>query len=211
MNRIFKHLKLSRKETRVLRQLSSYRKIQAYLDRLSINFESKGDTVCSPRKILREQRAHCIEGALLASVAFWYHGDRPLLLDLMSADHDVDHVVAMFRKHGHWGAISKTNHAVLRYREPIYRSVRELAMSYFHEYFTDDGRKTLRSYSDPFDLSKIKDTSWITSEKNLWHIVDLLNEHPHHQILNRSMIAGLRKADPIERKAGKLVERKNHR
>lgn len=190
----------------LLAKLSSPVKIQDFLDRIPSNFEPEGDTVISPVRVLRERRAHCIEGALLAAVALWQHGQKPLIMDLASVAHDQDHVVALFRKNNHWGAISKTNHAVLRYREPIYRTVRELALSYFHEYFLDDGTKTLRSYSDPVDLSKIKDKSWITSEKNLWFIVDLLNAAPHHKILTRSMISGLRKADPIERKAGKLVQ-----
>ena len=162
----------------------------------------------SPRRVLREYKAHCIEGALLAAAALWLHGEPPLLLDLMSANGDDDHVVALFRQHGHWGAISKTNHAILRYREPIYKTVRELALSYFHEYFLDNGGKTLRSYSKPLDLRKFKDKNWTTSEKDLWYITWALNKAPHTKILTPHMSRTLRKADPIEIKAGKITQQK---
>ena len=201
----FKKL-LTREEDTIMRKLSSPVKIQDYLDGLRVNFELDGDTAYSPRLVMRERQAHCLEGALLAALALWYHGERPLLLDLVSNVPDTDHVVALFRKHGHWGAISKTNHAALRYREPVYKSIHELVMSYFHEYFLDDGKKTLRNYAGPLNLAKIKDTSWITSEKNLWHVVDWINDQDHYDIMDRTMIRGLRRADPVERKAGKITE-----
>lgn len=200
-----KHL-LSKDEHVILRALSSPVKIQDYLDLLAINFEPEGDTALSPRRVMRERRAHCIEGALLAALALWYHGERPYILDLVSSHRDVDHVVALFRVHGRWGAISKTNHAALRYRDPVYASVRELAMSYFHEYFLDDGKKTLRSYGGPLDLSNVRDLSWVTAETQLWHIVDWIDRQKHHDLIDRSMIARLRRADLTEREAGKLTE-----
>ncbi len=134
------------------------------------------------------------------------HGQKPLLLDLKTTADDYEHVVALFRAHGCWGAVSKTNHAVLRYREPVYKTIHELVMSYFHEYFLDNGKKTLRSYSDPFDLSKLKNTSWITSEKDLWSISNALDRAPHHRILTPAQIKTLRKAERIDREAGKIVE-----
>ena len=150
---------------------------------------------------------------MFAGIVLWVHGAKPLLLDLKTGNSDDDHVVALFRmKSGRgagsarWGAVSKTNHAVLRYRDPVYRDVRELAMSYFHEYFLDSGRKTLRSYSDPFDLSLIKDRSWITSENNLWQMPRALDKSPHHPLLTAEQIKNLRRADMIERNAGKIVE-----
>ena len=129
-----------------------------------------------------------------------------MLLDLVSNEPDTDHVVALFKRHGHWGAISKTNHAVLRYREPVYESIHELVMSYFHEYFTDDGKKTLRNYAGPLNLSKIKDVSWITTDDHLWHIVDWINARTHLDILTPTMVRGLRKADKTERESAKIVE-----
>ncbi|HEY4518526.1 MAG TPA: hypothetical protein VJG48_02765 [Candidatus Paceibacterota bacterium] len=197
---------LTRQERTLLGKLSTPVKIQDYLDTLKINFEPMGDTARSPRFVMREGVAHCFEGALVAALALWYHNEPPLLLDLVSNEPDTDHVVALFKRHGHWGAISKTNHAVLRYREPVYENIHELVMSYFHEYFTDDGKKTLRNYAGPLDLAKIKDTSWITTDENLWHIVDWINDQTHYNILTPAMARGLRKADKTERKGGKIVE-----
>ena len=197
---------LTRQECAVLSKLSTPTKIQDYVDSLKINFEPMGDTARSPRFVMRERVAHCLEGVLVAALALWYHGEPPLLLDLVSSEPDVDHVVALFKRHWHWGAISKTNHAVLRYREPVYESIHELTMSYFHEYFLDNGKKTLRSYAGPLNLAKIKDTSWITTDENLWHIVDWINAQTHYDILTRAMIRGLRPADKVERQAGKITE-----
>src|SRR5262245_60059580 len=126
-------------EVALLRKLSSPRKIQDFLDTIEMNFEKDGDTCMSPRRVLRERKAHCMEGAMLAATALRLQGHPPLVIDLKSIQSDDDHIVTVFQQNGCWGAISKTNHAVLRYREPIYRSLRELAMSYFHEYFVDDG------------------------------------------------------------------------
>ncbi|MEQ1561715.1 MAG: hypothetical protein ABL899_03295, partial [Nitrospira sp.] len=121
---------------------------------------------------------------------------------------DYDHVVSVFRIDGFFGAISKTNHGVLRYREPVYKTVRELAMSYFHEYFLNNGQKTLREYSDPFDLNYFNKINWRTSEKDLSEIHEHLDKIKHHKILSQKQIKNLRKADKIEIEAGKLVEYK---
>ena len=131
----------------------------------------------SPRMVLKTKKAHCVEGALFAAAVLEFHGHKPLLLDLRSTRKpwDYDHVLTVFKKDGFFGSISKTNHAVLRYREPIYKSVRELAMSFFHEYFLDNGRKTLREYSELFNLSKLK-MNWRTSKKNLSRLVSIFKE-----------------------------------
>lgn len=192
-------------EFKVLRNLDRPRKVQDFLDRMPINKESARETCTSPLVTLRRNKAHCMEGALLAALALWMHGDKPLILDLRTTANDVDHLVALFRNGRYWGGITKTNHAVLRYREPVYRDVRELAMSYFHEYFMDDGIKTLREYSTPFDLTKWKG-DWATSEHDLWDLEKAIDRSPHHKLLNRSQIAGLRRADEIEIRAGKLQE-----
>lgn len=141
---------------------------------------------------------------MLAAVALRIAGFRPLVMDLKATQEDEDHVVALFKIGRHWGALSKTNHGVLRYREPVYRTVRELALSYFHEYFLHDGRKTLRSYSVPVDLSRFDAEGWMTDEKDVWYIPEFLDDVRHFAILSRSQIAGLRRADPIERE--KFVE-----
>src|SRR3989344_3959017 len=200
---------LTRQERTLLGKLSTPVKIQDYLDTLKINFEPMGDTARSPRFVMREGVAHCFEGALVAALALWYHNEPPLLLDLVSNEPDTDHVVALFKRHGHWGAISKTNHAVLRYSEPVYESIHELVMSYFHEYFLQNGAKTLRNYCDPYDLSKHEDSAWLTAEGNLWHLARHLNEQPHYSVVSRAMISSFRKADSIEMRAGKLVEWKS--
>jgi hypothetical protein len=197
---------LTRDELRVLRRLNTPRKVQEYLDELPINFEPEGDTCLSPRRVMRERRAHCIEGAMLAALAFRIHGQRPLLLDLESCEHDQDHVVALFKQHGCWGAVSKTNHAVLRYREPVYRTLRELVLSYFHEYFDKRGFKTLRSYSRPIDLSRFDAWGWMTSEEDNWFVVNHLCDARHSPLLTRQQIATLKRAHPIEIKAGEIVE-----
>lgn len=196
---------LTPKEYRQLRELDSPKKIQDFVNALPQNFEPDGDTCLSPRLVLRERRAHCIEGAMLAATALMLRGQAPLLLDLEAAKHDFDHVVALFKKGKYWGAISKTNHAVLRYREPVYASVRELALSYFHEYFDAKGRKTLRTYSRPFDLRRLGD-AWITAEEDVWEVPEALCGAPHLPILSRSQLAGLRLADPVERGAGDITE-----
>ena len=200
---------LTAAELKFLRRLNTPRKVQDYLNSLTQNHEPEGDTCLSPRRVMREKRAHCIEGAMLAALAFRIHGQKPLILDLESARHDQDHVVALFKQHGCWGAVSKTNHAVLRYREPVYRTIRELVMSYFHEYFDKNGLKTLRRYSSPVDLTRFDKQGWMTNESHNWFVAQHLVEVDHKILLTRSQIATLRHADPIEIKAGEIVEWKN--
>lgn len=206
MNDFFKTL--TKGERRIFSRLDTPAKIQNFLDRLPQNFYEKSDTCYSPRMVLRKKRAHCFEGALFAASVLWYHGHPPLLLDLVATQNDYDHVVTLFKQNGHWGAITKTNYAVLRFREPVYKTVRELAMSYFHEYFLDSGQKTLRTFSQPFNLSKIK-YNWIISEKSLWDVGDALDASRHYKILNTKQIKNLRKADAIEISAGKLRQWEN--
>ncbi len=194
------------RELHLLKKLNTPRKIQDFLNTLQINFEEKGETCMSPRRVLRERKAHCMEGAMLAAAALRLHGHAPLVVDLTAVKRDDDHVLAVFRQHGCWGAITKTNHAVLRYREPVYRSIRELVLSFFHEYFMDDGRKTLRSYSLPVDLSRFDRRGWMTAEEDVWYIPDHLADVRHFPLLTRAQIATLRRADPTEINAGKLVE-----
>ena len=171
-----------------------------------MNHERGGVTCLSPRQVMRERRAYCLEGAMFAALALRLHGHPPLVMDLSSSPHDYDHVVALYKRHGCWGAISKTNHAVLRYREPIYRTLRELALSFFHEYLDDDGNKTLRSYSVPVDLSRFDKQDWMTNEDGNWFVVKSLYEAKHYPLLNRAQIASLRKAHAMEIKAGDMLE-----
>lgn len=197
--------KFTKIESNLLKKLNSPKKIQDFLNSISFNFEKSGETIMSPRNVLKEKKAHCLEGALLAAAAFWVNGEKPLLMDIKTTADDFEHVVALFKKFGRWGAISKTNHVVLRYREPVYKTPRELAMSYFHEYFLQSGKKTMRSFSKPFNLSKLGDY-WLTSEEDLWEISEKLDKVPHENILSKEMVQFLRKADKIEIKAGGLTE-----
>jgi hypothetical protein len=197
---------LTKKEFSILKKLNTPIKIQDFLDSMPINFEKKGETNMSVRRSLREQKIHCFEGALIAAAALWDNGEEPLIMDIKAPDPDVDHVLCVYKKNGYFGAISKTNHATIRYRDPVYKSIRELAMSYFHEWFMNtNGKKTLRSFSNPYNL-KQQGTDWITSEKDLWHLVDALENLPHFEVAPKKNLKLLRRADKMEMKAGKLVE-----
>lgn len=205
-------IEYSNKEKRILNKLNSPKKIQDFLNKIPFNFEKQGETCMSPRKVLENETAHCMEGALFAAAALENLGYQPLILDLRSAKKpfDYDHVVAIWNEKGFYGAISKTNHGVLRYREPIYKTIRELVMSYFHEYFLNsNGLKTLREYSDPFDLNHFNKIEWRTSDKDLFEIPKYLDKITHHQILTKKQIKNLRFADKIEIEMGKIEEFKN--
>ncbi len=199
-------LGLTRGEFAALDRLSTPQKIQACLNTIPINHEIGGETVLSVREVLRQRRAHCIEGAMLAAAALWVHGEPPLVMHLDCHESDFPHVLTLFRRHGAWGAISKTNGTPLRYRDPIYRTLRELALSYFHEYFNKRGHKTLRSYSASFDMRRIDPEDWITSKKNCWLAHDRITELRHYPLISRRQEKLLAKRDPFERKAAKLVE-----
>lgn len=142
---------------------------------------------------------------MLAAAILWYHGQKPLLLDLKTTRGDDDHVVTLFQEHGLWGAVSKTNHPVLRYRDPVYRTVRELALSYFNEYFLDNGKKTLRQYSRPFNLLGY-DNEWVVSPHHAWDIAIDLDESPHYNIAPPRTIKLLRRADTLEIESTKMTE-----
>lgn len=195
---------LTREEKRILKSLNTPWKVQDFLDDLPINFEENGDTILSPRMVLQRNKAHCLEGALFACAALSFHGYKNYLLDLQPGPKDDGHAVALFKVSGRWGAISKTNHAVLRFRDPVYSSPRELVMSYFHEYFLDNGKKTLRTYT-VFDLRRIK-KDWITDTEDLWYIDQALNEATYTNLIRPSDASKLRRASLLERKAGELVD-----
>ncbi len=198
---------LTTKERALFKRLSTPIKIQDYLDTLPINFEVTGETYLSPRLVLQRKTAHCMEGALLAAAALAYHGAKPQLLDLQTAAEDDDHVVALFQQGGRWGAISKTNHAILRYRDPVYASVRELALSYFHEYFLEEnGKKTLRAYSAPFDLSRFAPEKWMTATEDLDWLAGELDWSRHFPIVSKKVLRALRPASKVERRAISLTE-----
>jgi hypothetical protein len=184
-------------------RLSSPSKIQDYLNGLRFNFK---DTCYSPQTVVEKREAHCAEGAIFAAAALQRIGFRPLIVDMEAAAHDFDHMVAVYQINGRWGAISKTNHAVLRFRDPVYNSIRELAMSYFHEYTDKKGYKTLRTFSLPFDLSRYDKRGWETSKEDVWYIIHDVIDRPHRKMLWHGQAKSLRRIDPIERQAGEIVE-----
>ncbi len=192
-----------------MRKLNTPARVQDFLNSLKFNFERRGETLKSPLLTLRARSAHCFVGALLGAYILSLHSFPPLVLHLKAMKNDYDHVIAPFKLRGFWGALSKTNHAVLRYREPVYKNIRELVMSYFHEYFLDDGSKTLRAYSTPLNLNDFED-GWETLEGGLWGIDEELDKLKHYDIIPRgtlgNKINNLRKADKVEIKAGKIKE-----
>jgi hypothetical protein len=198
-------LGLTPAEYGALARLDTPQKILAFVNSLRQNFEVDGETCRPVRVVLRERRAHCIEGAMLAACAFWMHGEPPLLLD-MRAVQDFDHVVALFRRNGCWGAISKTNGIGLRSRDPVYRTLRELAMSYFHEYTNRRDHKTLREYSLPYDLRRLDPGLWVSGEKNAWQVADELDTLRHFKLVNGRHLRAVTRRDPFERRAAMLLQ-----
>ena len=194
---------LSLSAARTLARLATPQAIQDFLVDFPQNFEPEGDTARSVEQTLKHRRAHCIEGAMVAAFALWLQGHPPLLLDF-SAHQDMDHVIAPFRVNGKWGAISKTNYVCLRWRDPIYRSVRELVMSYFHEY-AKGPRKTLRSYSQPFDLRRVPVAKWVHNREQCWEIADLITAARHYAVVTPAQAKALRPRDPVEVASDKVT------
>ena len=178
-------------ELRKLRALKTPGGIQRFLDDLPYHLAG---TAWSPRKVLREKTAHCLEGATFAAAALRALGFPPLILDL-EADQDTDHVLAVFKIRGHWGAIAKSNFVGCRYREPVYRTLRELALSYCNIYFNLRGERTLRRYSRPVNLARFDRQCWMTSEKDIWFIAEYLCDIPHYPLLKRGLEKHLIRVD----------------
>jgi len=195
---------LTREELAIFSKLNSPEKIQTFVSAIPHNFEPDGDSCMSVREVLATHRAHCIEGAMVAALAFWIHGERPLLMDLVAGKGDFDHVVTLFKRDGCWGAISKGNHAYTRYRDPVYRTLRELAMSYFNEYYDTNGVKTLREYSLPFDIRKYKPEVWITGT-GAWAIAEDIGSVRHFALLRPHQAHSLRDIEDVEKRAAEIT------
>ena len=196
---------LSRDERKLLLKLNSPEKIQRFIAQdLAQNFEEDGPTLMSLRETLRSKKAHCIEAAFVAAAAFWVNGELPLLLDLRAEDDD-DHVVALFKRNGHWGAISKSNHSVVRYRDPIYRTLRELSLSYVHEYYNKNYKKTLREYSRALDLRRVDPSLWVSGGRENWKMAEILDQVHHYPLMNKTQAKRLVPLDPTERDAAKIL------
>jgi hypothetical protein len=178
-------------ELRKLRSLKDPCGIQHYLDDMPYHLE---DTAWSPRLVLRHNSSHCLEGAMFAAAALRANGYPPLIVDF-EAEHDTDHVVAVYRQNGHWGAIAKSNYTGCRFREPVYRSLRELAMSYFNLYFNLRRERTMRTFSRPVNLARFDKQHWMTTEKPIWFIVDYLFDIFHYKLLRPGMAKRLHRVD----------------
>src|SRR5215467_2213584 len=182
-------------ERSVFRRLTSPEKIQRFLDfDIAYNKEYDGPTCRSPRRVLRDRTAHCMEGALFGAAALRMMGHPPLLLDL-EAVRDDDHVLAIFRIRGHWGAVAKSNYSGLRYREPVYRTLRELVMSYFEHYYNLRKEKTLRAYSRPVNLARFDGLNWMTAEEDVWFAPEYLCTVSHTPVLRSRLIPRLGRVD----------------
>ena len=184
---------------RELRALKTPARIQRFIDELPYQY---ADTVWSPQRVLRERKGHCLEGALLAAAALRLNGHPPLLMDL-EAVHDDDHVVAVYREGSLWGGIAKSNFAGLRFRVPIYRTLRELALSYFEHYYNLRGERTLRSYSRPVNLARLDSWHWMTSEEDVWCVPEHLIAARHYPLLPGKVARALPRLDRRSFEAGK--------
>lgn len=178
-------------ELRKLRSLKTPHGIQRYLDNMPYHL---ADTAWSPRRVLREGTAHCLEGAIFAAAALRANGFPPLIVDL-EAEHDTDHVIAVYRVDGHWGAIAKSNFTGCRFREPVHRNLRELALSYFNLYFNMRRERSLRTFSRPVNLARFDRLQWMTTEKPVWFIVDYLFEIHHYRLLSKNIAKKLNRVD----------------
>lgn len=195
---------LTAAELRIFRrQLDTPPKIQRFLDDIRYNTEAHGETFRSPRRVLADRTANCIEGAVLAAAALRVQGDPPLIMDL-TAVRDEDHVIAVFRKGSLWGAIGTSKFTGLRYREPVYRTLRELAMSYFEQYFNLSGERTLRGYGRPVNLARFDAMKWMTSAEDLWPIAEHLERIPHVSLVPPATARRLTPLGPRLRAAGLL-------
>jgi hypothetical protein len=189
---------LSAKELRTLRSLNTPVKIQKFIDEIPYDY---ADTARSPKRVLRERAGHCMEGAMLAAAALRINGYAPLVMDL-EAVRDDDHVVALYREHGLWGGIAKSNYAGLRFRSPVYRTLRELALSYFEHYYNARGERTLRAYSGPVNLARFDDQHWMTSEEDAWCVPEYLVNARHYPLFPNKIARTLPRLDRRSYEAG---------
>jgi hypothetical protein len=194
---------LTQSEATMLADLKTPADIQDFISALRPNREADGHTLKSVQSTLHQKNAHCIEGAFVAATALWLGGDAPLVMDLQ-AHNDSDHVVTLFKQESCWGAISRSNHVWLRWRDPVYRSLRELAMSYFHEYTNDHGHKTLRTYSRPFDLRRLPLDQWLLGHDDCWEAGAALDDAHHYALISTAQAKNLKPRDRIENTADRL-------
>jgi hypothetical protein len=186
-----KHFGFAPNELRKLRALKTPAGVQKFLDALPYNLAI---TARSPRRVLHDGTASCLEGAIFGAAALRVLGFPPLIFDL-EADRDTDHVIAIYKIDNHWGAIAKSNFTGCRFREPVYRTLRELAMSYFNIYFNLRFERTLRRYSRPVSLARFDRLHWMTTEKPIWFIAEHLVDIPHIPLITPTQAKRLTHVD----------------
>ncbi len=186
----------------ILRAMQRFRSLADIQGFLEETVYSSDKFYRCPARVLVDRRAHCVDGALLAAAALRQLGYPPLVVDLR-AHRDDDHVIAVFQRHGHWGAIAKSNVVGLRFRESVHTTLRELVMTYFESYYNLEGFRVLRSYSDPVDLSVFDDLDWEHNDDVIEpQICTALDDAPHHELMTPEMIAALHKIDKRSYDAG---------
>jgi len=190
---------LSKSERQFFETLTTPAKIQAFLD--SIPYSTELLYRC-PLRVLRERVAHCFDGALFAAAALRRLDYPPIILEMVPNGRDDDHLLALYKRNGHWGAVAKSNFVGLRFREPVYRSLRELVMSYFEQFYNVEREKTLRSYSLPLNLKGFDKWNWMTSDESLEHIAQRLDRVRKIAILTQPMISNLSLVDERSYRAG---------
>ena len=196
---------LSSAEHRILARLTTPNKIQNFLDEIDYSIE---ETNRCPLQVLRDRMANCFDGAVFASAMLSRLGYLPLILDMLPNDRDDDHVLAVYKRNDHWGAIAKSNFAGLRFREPVYRTLWELVMSYFEQYYNVAREKTLRAYTRPLNLRAFDKYQWMTCNDTMKRIEQGLCKMQPIRLLTRHMIAGLSQVDERSRQAGLLGAKK---
>jgi hypothetical protein len=196
---------LTSEEKRIFSKLNTYLKIQDFLEGIEYNLEEKGDTFYSPRQVLREMKANCIEGAIFAAACLYYNGQPPILGQLIAhPNKDDDHVLALYAIDGRWGSISKTKYPALSFREPIFLNLRELSLTYFESYFSYEGEKSLIGYTKPVDLRIFDKKGWITEEKNIKYISDHLCKSKTIRLLSKKAEQNLKPVTPLMKEAGEI-------
>jgi len=186
-------------ELKILSKLNSPAKIQEFVD--EIPYSTDKFYRC-PHTVLRDRKAHCFDGAMFAAAAFRMNGYPPLVLDMLPNDRDDDHILALYKKNNHWGAVAKSNFVGLRFREPIYRNLRELVLSYFDDYYNLNGEKTLRGYTNPLNLSAFDNQQWMTRDEAMEAIAERMDRLRKFNLLTEEMVAGLSLKDKRSLEAG---------
>lgn len=190
-------------EVNLLRRLNTPERLQNFIDEIPYHYQGEDEVTYSPRLVMSKNQSDCLEGAIFAAAVFRFHGERPLVMNL-EAVRDDSHCIALFERHGCWGAIGKSKYTGLTFREPIHRTLRELALSYVEGYFNFDGEKTLRGYSKPFDLSRFDNTGWMTTEKDITEMGLKISNIPYTILLTPKQTRGLRAVVPLMLRAGEL-------